>query len=159
VGGSSLWDHSRYAAEFEAGLAALPETLRARVIRAGSVEDDELTALYRLAHVLLLPSLQEGFGLCVLEAMAAGVPVIVPGEEPFTEYLDAGSASFVDPRDVGDMARALRSLAEDPDARASLAARARERARSFSWSRSASIHADHYDAILRRTSEEAHDHA
>jgi glycosyltransferase-like protein len=149
AGGSSLWDHSHYAAEFEAHLAALPQRLRARILRAGPVSNDELTALYRLADVLLMPSLQEGFGLSVLESMGAGTPVIVPGEEPFTEYLDEDSASFVDPRSVEDIARALSTLARDPAARASLAASARERAPSFSWSRSALIHAEHYEAVVR----------
>jgi glycosyltransferase-like protein len=149
AGGSSLWDHSHYAADFETHLASLPETLRARVRRAGPVQDDELTALYRLADVLLMPSLQEGFGISVLEAMAAGTPVIVPGEEPFTEYLDEDSASFVDPRSVEDIARGLSTLAGNPAARGSHAANARERARSFSWSQSASIHAGHYEAIVR----------
>src|SRR5207237_3709943 len=69
VGGESFWDHSEYAAEFVADLAKLPAALSQRVILTGPIAEDELTAVYRLADVLLCPSEHEGFGLCVLEAM------------------------------------------------------------------------------------------
>jgi glycosyltransferase-like protein len=159
AGGSSLWDHSAYASEFEAELSGTREDVRPHVVRTGPLAEDDLTALYRLADVLLFPSLHEGFGLCVLEAMASGLAVIVPRGEPFTEYLDAHSAAFVDPLSVADIAAALAGLLDDAGRRASLARVARERADWFTWSRSAATHIAHYRALLGRRRPEARSHA
>jgi glycosyltransferase-like protein len=150
AGGSSLWDHSDYAAEFEADLARWPSEDRPRVVRTGPLEEAEMTGLYRLADVLLFPSLQEGFGLCVLEAMAAGVAVIVPKGEPFTEYLSPRSAAFVDPLSVESISGGLAELLVSPSRRLALARNANDRVCSFTWTRSASVHAAHYEALLKR---------
>jgi glycosyltransferase-like protein len=147
VGGDSLWDHAGYRAAFDADRAALPADLAGRVVCAGPVDEEELTALYRTSAVLLCPSEQEGFGLCVLEAMAAGTAVVVPGREPFTEYVDPQTAVFVDPGSVDSIAAALTDLLGDPPRRRELAARARERAQGHSWSRSAAVHGGLYAAL------------
>jgi glycosyltransferase-like protein len=148
AGGDSIWDHSAYDACFLAELAELPAGLSRRVVRTGALDEDDMTALYRLSDVLVFPSEQEGFGLCVLEAMAAGTPVLVPGREPFTEYLDADCAAFVDSDSVDSIAGALFALVRDPSLRARKAALARQRAAEFTWGRSAAIHAAHYRALL-----------
>jgi glycosyltransferase-like protein len=149
VGGDSLWDHAAYRAAFDADLAALPADVARRIVRAGPVEEEELTALYRTSSILLCPSEQEGFGLCVLEAMAAGCAVVVPGREPFTEYVDETSGALVEPESVDSIARALDGLVGDPRRRRAIAARARERTGDFSWSRSADIHLALYAALQR----------
>jgi glycosyltransferase-like protein len=159
AGGASLWDHSDYVSQFEAELTGWRNEDRRRVVRTGPLEDADLTALYRLADVLLFPSLQEGFGLCVLEAMAAGAAVIVPRGEPFTEYLDTRSAVFVDPLSVAEIAAALADLLGNVDKRAALARNAMDRARSFTWERSASVHVAHYEALMRRRRDDGHAHA
>lgn len=147
VGNSSLWDHSAYGARFEADRAAAPAQVRSRVVLAGALDDDELTALYRLSDVLLCPSEQEGFGLCVLEAMAAGVAVVVPRGEPFDEYLDERAAVFVDPRSAESVAAGLSRLVADPALRTRLATAARARALPFSWRQSAEVHRTHYASL------------
>jgi glycosyltransferase-like protein len=149
VGDSSLWDHSAYAARFEADLALVSPELRARVVRAGTVVEDDLTALYRRSDVFLFPSEQEGFGLSVLEAMAAGVPAIVPRGAPFDEYADPRAAALVDPRSIESIANALTRLLGDRELRARLGSAARAVARRFTWHRSADAHLAHYAAILR----------
>ncbi len=162
AGGSSLWDHSAYAAEIEADLARLPPEVARRVVRTGPMEEDDMTALYLAADVLLFPSLHEGFGLSVLEAMAADTVVIAPGNPPFSEYLDGDCAILVDPLSVGDIAGALVGLAGDPGRRAALAQSAGKRARTLTWSRSALIHLGHYAALDRRSrqqQEELRSHA
>ena len=147
VGGHSLWDHSDYIARFEAECALLPADLRARIVRAGTLSEQDMTSLYSTSDILLCPSIQEGFGLCVLEAMAAGAAVVVPGRGPFTEYLDANCAKLVDPGSVDSVAQALVELAVDPRLRSRLVAAARVRARRFSWSRAAATHLSHYESI------------
>jgi glycosyltransferase-like protein len=151
VGGDSIWDHSEYRAAFDADVSALPAVFARRIVRAGPIDEEELTALYKASTVLLCPSEQEGFGLCVLEAMAAGTAVVVPGREPFTEYVDDETGALVDPGSVGSIATALAGLLADPRRRKAIAVRARERARSLSWTQSAAVHVALY-AALRGTS-------
>jgi putative flavoprotein involved in K+ transport len=147
VGGDSIWDHGDYTARFESDRAELPPALAARVVRTGSIGEDDLAQLYRLSDVLLCTSLHEGFGLCVLESMAAGTAVVVPDREPFTEYLDERSAIFADPGSVESIARALGRLVFDPSLRTALASAARDRAAEFSWDRSATEHLAVYQAL------------
>jgi glycosyltransferase-like protein len=149
AGGDSIWDHGEYEARFEAELADLPGGLATRVVRTGTLDEDDMSALYCLSDVLVCPSEHEGFGLCVLEAMAAGTPVLVPGREPFTEYLDSDCAAFVDSDSVDSIADALLALVFDGDLRARRAACAKNRAADFTWGRSAATHLAHYRTILR----------
>jgi glycosyltransferase-like protein len=147
VGGDSIWGHSEYRSAFDADLARLPSGLATRVVRTGTIDEGDMTALYALSDVLLCPSEQEGFGLCVLEAMSAGTPVIVPGREPFTEYLDERSAVLVDCGSVDSIASALTALLLDPNLRSRLVPAARQRAAQFSWARSAATHLTHYQNV------------
>ena len=150
VGGASIWEHEAYRAEFARRLAELPGGLRARITILSAVPETELTALYQASSILLCPSLQEGFGLCVLEALAARAAVIVPHGAPFDEYLDSTCASFVDPHSVSDIARGLLGLLRDGGDRARLKQAGHERARRYSWDRVAERHLTRYEAALRR---------
>ena len=67
-------------------------------LAVGPVADADMPALYRLASALVFASVKEGFGLCVLEAMASGTPVVVSRIAPFVEYLDPSDALWCDPR-------------------------------------------------------------
>jgi glycosyltransferase involved in cell wall biosynthesis len=113
-----------------------------RVRWLGRVDDDELAALYRGARCLLFPSTYEGFGLPVLEAMAAGTAVVCPAGPPYDEFA-GGVAVTCDPTDPGSIAAALREAVERHD---ELAALGRERAASFTWERTAKATADVYRA-------------
>ena len=86
AGGASLLDHSAYRSEFRAALAAMGAQ-GAGVVLTGPLADAEMPALYRRASALVFASVKEGFGLCVLEAMACGTPVVVSRIAPFVEYL------------------------------------------------------------------------
>jgi glycosyltransferase-like protein len=153
VGDHSIWDHSPYVTHFEGELARLPPGLRERVVRAGTLPEDEMTSLYSMSDVLLCPSREEGFGLCVLEAMAAGAAVVVPGRAPFTEYLDATCAAFVDSESIDSVSHALVRLLLDVPRRRAIAAAARQQAQTFTWSRSAALHVEYYSAIRSRRTE------
>ena len=95
----------------------------------GEVSDEELAALYRGARVVAFPSLYEGFGIPVLEAMASGAPVVTSGGGA-TEEVAGGAAVLVDPRDVASIAAGLEEAADRRDELRTLGL---ERARAYSW--------------------------
>jgi glycosyltransferase involved in cell wall biosynthesis len=102
----------------------------------GRVSEDELRALYAGAAVFAYPSLYEGFGLPVIEAMAAGAPVVTANVSSLPEV--AGDAALlVDPADVNAIATALARLLSDPALADDLRARGRARAAELSWERTA----------------------
>jgi alpha-1,3-rhamnosyl/mannosyltransferase len=106
------------------------------VRRIGKVADEDLPALYRGAELFCYPSLYEGFGLPVLEAMQSGTPVITSNVSSMPEV--AGDAAcYVDPLDVTDLRRAMRELLTDRGRREDLARRGPEQAANFSWMRTA----------------------
>jgi glycosyltransferase involved in cell wall biosynthesis len=106
------------------------------VRRPGWVEQEDLAAFYALADALLLPSLFESCGLPVLEAMAAGCPVVT-ADRYGTKELAAGAAVLVDPEDVESIAAGIRAVLQDQPLRSRLVAAGRERSRSFTWERCA----------------------
>jgi alpha-1,3-rhamnosyl/mannosyltransferase len=130
-----------------AALAALPEALRQRVHFAPFLEDAELQQLYRGASAVLYPTLYEGFGFPVVEAHAAGVPCIFSALGSLAE-LTGPLAFVVEPDDLAGWVAALnRALHLGPE-RQSLAARAREWARGFSWQRSCEAHLAVYRQVV-----------
>jgi glycosyltransferase involved in cell wall biosynthesis len=102
----------------------------------GHVDDATLTALYRSAAVLAFPSLYEGFGLPLLEAMAHGVPAVVGNAGALPELAD-GAAVLVDPEDVASIATGLERLLADRALREKLGAEGKRRAAEFTWERAA----------------------
>lgn len=114
-------------------IAGLGEAPWPGVEAPGYLPDDELDALLRGADLLVHPSLYEGFGLVVAEAMARGVPVACSGTTALREIGD-GAAELFDPRDVETMAAAVRRALERRD---ELARLGRERVAALSWERTA----------------------
>jgi len=102
----------------------------------GYLKDHELVSLYRGALLVVQPSLYEGFGLPVLEAMACGAPVAC-ADIPVFHEIAGDCARFFDPRDADAIADSMAELARDSVVRETLAQRGVERARQFSWDRSA----------------------
>jgi glycosyltransferase involved in cell wall biosynthesis len=111
----------------------------------GHVDEPTLAALYESASVLAFPSLYEGFGLPLLEAMAQGVPAVI-GKAGALPELAGGSAIEVDPEDVDDIAAGLEKLLSDSDLRRELGEAGKRRAAGFTWERAAASTLD----ILRR---------
>ncbi|HEY4069213.1 MAG TPA: MSMEG_0565 family glycosyltransferase [Burkholderiaceae bacterium] len=141
AGGASVLDHSATARRFEAIRSAAD--LSDSVVLTGTVADEHMPALFRAADALLMPSLREGFGLVVLEALASGTPAVVSRIAPFTEYLDADEAvdhcCWADPHSAASIAQAI--------ARACAPAHAEALARGvppvcerFGWAASAERH-------------------
>ena len=102
----------------------------------GYVPVADLPCIYNLAEMFAFPSVYEGFGLPVVEAMACGTPVITSNTSSLAE-IATGAAETVDPYDVDALAAAMLRLARDANWRAELSARGLERARRFSWNRTA----------------------
>jgi glycosyltransferase involved in cell wall biosynthesis len=119
------------------GAAEALEAIQASARRSdiavlGYVSDAVLRDLYQRAAIFAFPSLDEGFGMPVLDAMANGVPVVTSVRSALPEV--AGDAALlVDPEDIEALAEALVRLATEPALRADLAARGRARAQAFSW--------------------------
>ena len=128
----------------DAVIEQLPPSVQERIVRTGYVNDRDKLALLSGATVLAYPSLYEGFGFPVLEAFAAGVPVLTSNVSSLPEV--AGEAAvLVDPADVHAIAKALSELVDDADLRAVLSAAGVARASRFTWEATARATA----AVLR----------
>jgi glycosyltransferase involved in cell wall biosynthesis len=102
----------------------------------GHVDEPTLSALYRSAAVLALPSLYEGFGLPLLEAMANGLPAVIGNVGALPEVAD-GAAVLVEPDDVSSIAAGLERVLADAALREKLTVQGRRRAAEFTWERTA----------------------
>lgn len=110
--------------------------LRAHVVEMGYVPDADLPLLYGAAQMFLFPSLWEGFGIPVIEAMACGTPVITSNLSSLPE-VSGDAALLVDPYRVEDIAAAMLKLWQDEALRADLRERGLRNARRFSWDKTA----------------------
>lgn len=117
------------------------------VVLTGSITDQQLRSLYRSATCFLFPTLYEGFGLPILEAMASGTPVITSRRPAHMEI--AGDAAFlVDPTQSDAMAEAIVKIGEDKRLRNELIQKGLNRARLFSWEACAKQTLAVYDEVI-----------
>jgi glycosyltransferase involved in cell wall biosynthesis len=106
-----------------------------RVIFTGHLSD--VAPLYALADVVVMPSRWEGFGLVLVEAMAAGTPIVTTRVGPIPEVVGEHAALLIPADSAADLAAAIGRLLDDPSLAAQLASNGKARARMFSWSRAA----------------------
>jgi glycosyltransferase involved in cell wall biosynthesis len=125
----------RIRSDFQAGILDAAEP-GLRLL--GAVPDNELPALYSDARAVVYPSLYEGFGLPVLEAMQCGA-LVVTSRDPAIMEVAGDGALFVEAKDGRALAKTLASIAESPGNFAPFRVRARSRARQFSWKRTAEL--------------------
>lgn len=117
------------------------------IVLTGSVNDQQLRALYRSATCLLFPTLYEGFGLPILEGMASGTPVITSSRPAHAEI--AGDAALlVDPTNIDEMSEAIVKMAEDNKLRERLIQKGLDRARAFSWETCAAQTLSVYEEVI-----------
>jgi glycosyltransferase involved in cell wall biosynthesis len=136
--------------KFEKEIALVDQLgIRDRVSYLGYVKDGDLPALYSGAVAFAFPSLDEGFGLPVIEAMACGVPVLTSNVSATAEVA-SDAAVLVNPLSVAAIRDALQRLIADSDLRAELAARGLARASRFSWRRTADETHDVYARAAER---------
>jgi len=113
-----------------------------------NVPDADLVELYNRAAAFAYPSLYEGYGLPVVEAMACGTPVVASTASSLPEVAGA-AALFADPTDANDFAAKLLQVLRDPGLRARLVAAGRQQVRSLSWERTAAQTLDVYERVCR----------
>jgi glycosyltransferase involved in cell wall biosynthesis len=143
VAGSGVPWNPEGSDQFHAALRKLPGGVRARVVLTGYVSEQQKVALLTGATALVYPSLYEGFGLPVLEAMSCGTPVVTSNVSALPEV--AGEAALlIDPRHPDEIAAGMQRLLEDEALRASLAGAGRVRAAAFRWEETA----DRTSAVL-----------
>jgi len=106
--------------------------LQDRVYFPGWIQHGDLPAVYSLADLFAFPSLYEGFGIPLIEAMACGCPVVAADTCAAPEVLD-GSGWLVDPLSVEDIAAGMKKVLLDSDLRAAMVAKGIERSKAFSW--------------------------
>jgi len=150
VGGHSFQDYRAYRDRVFSLLPDLGLTVGRDVVLLGTVADAELPAWFAAADVFAFPSTKEGWGLAVLEAMSAGLPVVASDLPVFREYLRPDRDALLVP--VGDpaaLAGALTSVIRDPCLGQRLSAEAQVMAATFTWTATAAQHRAIY-ASLRR---------
>jgi glycosyltransferase involved in cell wall biosynthesis len=106
--------------------------LEKSVLFTGYLADDELIKLYKNAFCLVLPSLYEGFGIPVLEAMSNGCPVIASHSSSLPE-IGGDACLYIDPTDIQDLIDKLNDLSDNKELRDSLIKKGSERIKNFSW--------------------------
>lgn len=148
IGGATLFDYQSYRDEF----FTLAQQLRIEIGRSlvvpGLILDSELPALYRIADAFVFPSVKEGWGLVLLEAIASGLPVITSNQPPFTEFLSQNKALLVDPSSPDVIAQAMRSIVQ-PDLALSLVQQSQSVLASYTWEASAKLHLHYYQQLLK----------
>jgi glycosyltransferase-like protein len=149
VGNQSFQDYRAYQERVLASLPRLGLRLGEDVVQLGTVPDSELPGWYAAADVLAFPSTKEGWGLAVLEAMSAGLPVVASDLPVFREYLVPGRDALLVPvNDSQALAAALISVLSDQRLADGLRAAGLAVSTRFSWARSAAEH----QAIYAETS-------
>jgi glycosyltransferase involved in cell wall biosynthesis len=121
--------------------------VRGCVLFPGYVPSADLPALYTAATAAVMPSVYEGFGLPVLEAMACGTPVVSSNASCLPE-IGGSAALWFDPYDVSEMAEAIRTVWTDGDRRARMSATGLEQAGKFTWDRAAQETLAVYEHLL-----------
>ena len=146
AGGETLFDYEPYRVEFFEIAQQNKIIIGKSLILPGVIADEELPVLYRCADAFVFPSVKEGWGLVLLEAIASGLPVITSNIPPFTEFLNAQSAFLIDPHSSEDIANAMLDVL-DKDRAKELIHHSKNIPSQYSWQKSAQMHLDLYQIL------------
>lgn len=151
VGGATLFDYQDYRDQFFQQVQALQINIGGSLILPGIVPDADLPVLYRCANAFCFPSLKEGWGLVVLEAIASGLPLLLSDQPPFTEFLGREQAIWVNPQNPKHIAEGMLSLALSDSS--SLVSTATHILGQHSWHQSAVCHVEQYQRLIHHHSD------
>ncbi|MBW4656271.1 MAG: MSMEG_0565 family glycosyltransferase [Kaiparowitsia implicata GSE-PSE-MK54-09C] len=146
AGGASVFDYRDYRSAVRALATKQGLDWGRDVVVTGEILDADLAALYRCADGLVFPSLTEGWGLVVLEAIASNTPVITSNIAPFTEFLAPNQALLVNPHRPQEIVQAMRWVLQ-PAIASALLDNSRTLCASYTWEASARTHLQHYTAL------------
>jgi glycosyltransferase-like protein len=147
AGGATLFDYQAYRDQFFVNAKAIGIEVGKSLIVAGVLSNQDLPIIYRCADAFVFPSVKEGWGLVIFEAIASGLPVITSNIAPFTEFLTPTQALLVDPYDVEAIATAMRSVTQKHLSN-SLVAASQDLLADYSWETSANMHLEQYRKLL-----------
>jgi len=147
AGGATLFDYQSYREEFF-HIAANLGIKQPQLIITGVMTHKELPVLYRCADAFVFPSVTEGWGLVILEAIASGLPTIVSNMPPFTEFLSSENALLVDSLSIRAIAAAMQSICQK-DLASSITKASQSILENYSWGKSAKIHLSQYYQLLQ----------
>lgn len=120
-----------------------------KIIRLGFIPQDDLVALYNAATVFAMPSIYEGFGLPILEAMSCGCPVVTSKEGSIRE-LAGDAAYFVDAYDIDSISNGIKEVFSDATTQDNLSQKGLRRAKRFSWEKTAGATIKVYEQVLAK---------
>lgn len=121
---------------------------RTRILTKSNISDDQLRLMYQAADAFIMPSLNEGFGMPIVEAMASGLPVLCSDIDVFREVA-ADSAHYFNPGDANSIAQGIMKSLNNTECLQALAANGINRAALFSWDTCARKHAEVYRTVLQ----------
>lgn len=150
-GGATLLDYETYRQEFFELLKHSDLQPNQDVFLLGVLPESHISLLYHAADVLAFPSVKEGWGLVVLEAMASGLAALASDLPVFREYLaPEENALLVNPQDEQSIAAGMLRLVQDDPLRQRLVTAGLATAQKFSWAATAQAHLDYYQALLQK---------
>jgi len=148
AGGATLFDYQDYRDQFFQQVQALQIDIGRSLMLPGVVSDADLPVLYRCADAFCFPSIKEGWGLVVLEAIASGLPLLLSDQPPFTEFLGRDQAVWVNPQDPSHIAQGMLILDPAIDQPASIS-KATDILDQYSWHQSARSHVEQYQRLMQ----------
>ncbi|WP_416666228.1 MSMEG_0565 family glycosyltransferase [Egbenema bharatensis] len=151
AGGATLFDYQDYRDQFFAEVETMGISVGKSLLLPGVIPDAQLPALYRLADAFVFPSVKEGWGLVVMEAIASGLPVITADQPPFTEFLSPDQALLIDPASPNAIAQSMLNVIQ-PAVRTSLVKHSRSLCDTYTWAASAKMHIKEYKTLYARNS-------
>ena len=150
AGGATLFDYQTYRDEFFGLAKDLGLYPNESLIFTGVLSQEDLCCLYQLADVFVFPSLKEGWGLVILEAISSGLPIITSNHAPFTEFLTPDQALLIDPKDPNAIAQAMKEILQPTLAQA-LIQQSQSILVNYTWEKSAKIHLKHYQTLIYKS--------
>ena len=147
AGGETLFDYEPYRLKFFDIVKQNNVKPGKSLLLPGVIKDEDLPVLYRCADAFVFPSVKEGWGLVLLEAIASRLPVITSNIPPFTEFMTNNSALLIDPNSSRAIANAMLDVLKTEQSQ-KLISNSVDIPSQYSWTKSAQMHLDLYHKLL-----------